>query len=153
MSKQNYRSDEFQTITHLTVSLPAREPLLGCSGWGEGAKVRSQETGNPHSTSAVLGRGERGRHDPRMPSFALPSAPPYQSLKVNAQSNQQRRWPWGRPRPPAPAGMECCVAPVGTEGPACLSSCLGRNAESALTRQSSETFQLRAAKCWSCLSD
>lgn len=52
----------------------------------------------------------RGRSDPPVPSFSLPSAPPYQSLKVKAQSNQQRWRPWGRPRLPAPAGMECSVS-------------------------------------------
>lgn len=155
MSKQNYRRDEFQTITHLTASLPAREPLLGCSGGGKGQESEAKNQGAP--PPHLRGPGTRGtgtiRHDPLNPSFSLPSAPPYQSLKVKAQSNQQRWWPCGRPRLPAPAGMECCVAPIGTEGPASMASCLGRNAESALTRQFSEGFQLRAAKCWSCLSD
>lgn len=34
----------------------------------------------------------------------------WQSFKVKAQSNQQRWWPWGRPRLPAPAGMECSAS-------------------------------------------
>lgn len=112
------------------------------------------EHGAHSSATTNSSTSQHGKFEVLTDSFSSRTgASAWQSLKVNAQSNQQRRWPWGRPRPPAPAGMECCVAPVGTEGPACLSSCLGRNAESALTRQSSERFQLRAAKCWSCLSD
>lgn len=60
MSKQNYRSDEFQTITHLTASLPAREPLLGCSGvGGVGGRGKSQKPGNREPRLHLRGPGTR----------------------------------------------------------------------------------------------
>ena len=64
MSKQNYRSDEFQTITHLTASLPAREPLLGCSGVGgvggkgQESEARKQGTPTPPPRSWNTGNGD-----------------------------------------------------------------------------------------------
>lgn len=71
MSKQNYRRDEFQTITHLTASLPAREPLLGCSGGGKGQESEAKKQGTQPPTSAVLGQGERGRYDTLRSSHPL----------------------------------------------------------------------------------
>lgn len=78
-------------------------------GWG-GESQRPEPWELP--TSAEPARGLRGRRGPGAgrppaPSTPQPSAAPYQSFKVQAQSNQHRRMPWGRPRLPAPGGMGC----------------------------------------------
>lgn len=87
----------------------------GASAWlqrvreGKGQKSEARKEETPHLRGAGTQSPSSARGDQSvLPSpFSLPSAAPYQSFKVTAQSNQQRRRPRGRPRLPAPVGMEC----------------------------------------------
>lgn len=140
-TKQNYGGAGFSSH-HPPDSFSSR---TGASAWlqrvrGKSAKVRNQKP-DPlprHLASAVQRhsiphlRGRR-RPAPPVPPFSLPSAPPHQSFKVTAQSNQQRWRPGGRPRLPAPAGM----GRSGSRLSARLASCPGRSAEAALVPQPS----------------
>lgn len=112
--------------------------------------ARKLEHGAHSSATTNSSTSQQGRFEVLTDSFsALTGASARQSCKVRAQSSQHRWLRWGRLCLPAPAGMECSGSrPSGPRDlPDWPLASVG-----ARTLQPSGSFQVRAAKCWDCLS-